>query len=82
MNLKYFKLYSLRTTNKLRVEDMCDLLGLKSKSNYHKKENGALRFSLKEAKILADLFGLSIEELFFSEDEDNQELQKKLVRGW
>lgn len=75
--MKNYKLYSLRIKNNLRVEDMCELLDLKSKSNYHKKENGDLRISLREAKILADFFDMTIEDLFFS-DNENTELEKKI----
>lgn len=46
--------------------DMAKILRI-SVTSYNKKENGRIEFTLNEAKILADYFGVSIEGLFFSD---------------
>lgn len=38
--------------------------------NYSKKEAGSVKFSLIEAKKIADYFNVSIEELFFNDCKD------------
>lgn len=57
----------LREQRKLRQQDMADILGM-SVSTYSKKENGDLRFSLKDAKVISDYFHESMESLFFTDD--------------
>ena len=44
-----------------------------SLGNYSKKENGQTRFSLDEAKALADYFGVAIETLFYQENDSKLE---------
>lgn len=39
-----------------------------SPANYSKKENGIIKFSLPEAKKLADFFHTTIEALFFENE--------------
>ena len=46
-----------------------------SLGNYCKKENGQTRFSLDEAKALADFFGVAIETLFYPDNVSKFELE-------
>jgi DNA-binding XRE family transcriptional regulator len=62
---RYNKLNQLRKSKNIKVEDIMNTLDLKTKSAYYKKENGQIRFSLEEARLISELFKLSIEELFF-----------------
>lgn len=56
----------LRKNKGLKQEDIAKIIGT-SMVNYSKKENGIVRFSLIEAKLLSDFFSLPIEEIFFEE---------------
>lgn len=60
------RLRKLRKDNNITSSEMAKLLGLKTQSAYYKKELGYVPVSLKEAKIIADFFGMSIEEIFFT----------------
>lgn len=59
------KLRGLRAELGLTQEEIADKIGI-SKHSYNRKERGVRKFTLVEAKKLADLFGLSIEEIFFT----------------
>lgn len=59
------KLRELRETNGFKQEEIARLLGT-SLPNYSKKENGDIKFSLKEAKKIADFFKMTVEEVFFT----------------
>lgn len=61
------KLRQLREQNSLKQEDVAELLHISS-SSYSKKESGMVRFSLSEARELAEYFGLSIEDIFFAHE--------------
>ncbi len=58
------KLKLMREHNNIKQEEIADILNI-SPCNYYKKEKGEIRFSLLEAKKIADYFGLTIEEIFF-----------------
>lgn len=45
--------------------DMSALLGLKTVPAYYKKETGNVKFTIDEAKLIADRFDMSIEAIFF-----------------
>ncbi|PKM53414.1 MAG: XRE family transcriptional regulator [Firmicutes bacterium HGW-Firmicutes-5] len=60
------KLKSLRIESELTHKDMASVLGLKTASAYWKKEAGLVPFSLSEARIIADFFNMSIDDIFFS----------------
>lgn len=55
----------LRIKNKMSQKELAEYLGV-SEATYSKKENRKLRFSIKEAKKMADLYGESIENIFFA----------------
>lgn len=55
----------LRDRCHIKQDEMARYLGI-SPPTYSKKESGDIRFSLIEAKKIADYFQLSIEEIFFN----------------
>nr|WP_287825377.1 helix-turn-helix transcriptional regulator [Clostridium sp.] len=54
----------MREQNNIKQEKIAKILDI-SLGNYNKKEGGKIRFSLIEAKKIADYFGTTIEEIFF-----------------
>lgn len=66
---------SYRKFYNLTQSDMADKLGI-TLQNYYQKENGIREFKLSEAKKIADLFGVSIEDIFFT-SEVNKMITKK-----
>jgi len=61
------KLRELREEKGKTQEEMARILDI-SEPNYCKKESGQVKVSLLEAKMIADYFGQSIEEIFFAEE--------------
>ena len=55
---------SLRELHDLTQEQIAQKLGI-SKQAYFKKENGITEFTISEAKNLSEIFGKSVEEIFF-----------------
>lgn len=62
----YDNLRTIRKNLNVSAEEMAELLGLKTKGAYYKKENGDSKISIEEAKIIAVKLGKSIEEIFFT----------------
>lgn len=58
----------VRLNKGIRSKTISDLIGIK-RITYYKKETGAVKFSLDEAKKIADFMGMPIEEVFFAETE-------------
>lgn len=54
----------LRQKNKATFKDIGRLLDIGT-TGYYKKEHGDRRFTIEEAKILAEYYNTTIEELFF-----------------
>ena len=69
----YARLRAIRCKNNLPAKELSRALGLKTEAAYYKKESGMIRFSLHEAKIIADLFGKPIEDIFFAQEVSCQE---------
>lgn len=61
------RLSEIRNQKNISIETIIQTLGLKTKAAYYKKEKGMTRFTLKEAKLLSNLFNMSIEEIFFND---------------
>jgi DNA-binding XRE family transcriptional regulator len=61
-------LRQLRKSKNVTCEDMARVLGLNTKSAYHKKENGKVPFSLSDAKKISDYFGKPVEDIFFDHE--------------
>lgn len=64
----YDSLRRYRKEKGIPVAEMCQLLGLETESAYYKKETGFTKFSLIEAKKIANYFGLQIENIFFDDE--------------
>lgn len=61
--MKHPNLYIARKVNRMSQKQVAKKIGL-SHSSYSKKERGVAPFSLKEAQLLASMFGSSIDYLF------------------
>ena len=64
----YSKLRATRLHEKVTCDRLASLLGFKTKSAYHKKEQGNVPFTLEEAKIIADYFKKDINDIFFENE--------------
>lgn len=58
------KIKELRVKNNKKSKEIAELLNI-DVTTYSKKEAGERKISLKEAKVLADYYNTSIEDLFF-----------------
>ena len=59
------RLREVRNQNNVNVQILSDLIGIKEKSTYYKKERGEIPFTLNEAKIISDYFKMDINKIFF-----------------
>ena len=66
------RLKKLRKEKNISTNVLVDILGI-SRCNYYKKELGQIKFSLDEAKQLSDCFGMSIEDIFFNQENSKME---------
>lgn len=64
----YTELRNIRSTKNISSEEMAEVIGLKTRGAYYKKETGAVKFSLDEARLIAIYLNKTIEEIFFSND--------------
>lgn len=55
-----------RLKNKTKIKEICKLLEI-NRITFYQKEKGNLRFSLEEAKKIADFYNDSIENIFFKD---------------
>ncbi len=60
----FYDLMVLRKKNKITQKDLAKELNI-PKSSYSKKERGECNFTIRQAKIIADYFNKTIEEVFF-----------------
>lgn len=66
----------MREQHNKKQEEIAEILEI-SLGNYNKKESGKIRFSLIEAKKIADYFETSIEEIFFDNKVSKMETKLK-----
>lgn len=59
------KLRKIRQEKNVKAKEIAEKLGLKTEGAYYKKETGSVTFTLEEGKIIADMFNMPIEEIFF-----------------
>jgi putative transcriptional regulator len=78
-NKKNHLLVLLRTSRNITANKLARELNLKTTNAYYKKENGQLRFSLQDARKLSKIFKMSIEDLFFSESENESEEDSRKI---
>lgn len=66
--MRYGKLREIRNQKEITAREMADLLGLVTEAAYYKKETGAIKFTLEEAKLVSDKLGMPINQIFFAEE--------------
>lgn len=64
----YEKLRTIRNNKSVSAIEMAELLGLKTAAAYYKKETGAIRISMSEARIISERLNMSIEDIFFADE--------------
>lgn len=64
--------YIARRENKLKQKDVAKMIG-RSEQYYRERENGIREFTIKEGKILADIYNCSLDELFGNEVYDKED---------
>lgn len=64
--MNHNKLKAYRKLHDLDQSFLAHMLGI-SNVTYCRKEKGKSDFTLKEAKLLSNFFGVTIEELFFNQ---------------
>ena len=62
------KLRKLRQEKNIKPAEFATALGLKTEGAYYKKEAGKVPFTLAEGKIVSNIIGLPIEEIFFENE--------------
>lgn len=76
------RLRKIRQEKNIKAKDIAEKLGLKTEGAYYKKETGTVPFTLQEGKIVSEIIGLPIEEIFFTEEISQQDNERKKVRRW
>lgn len=61
-------LRKIRHKKNINAKEIAGKLGLKTEGAYYKKETGNVPFTLEEGKIIADIFKMPIEEIFFTNE--------------
>ncbi|MCF8002521.1 MAG: helix-turn-helix domain-containing protein [Halanaerobiales bacterium] len=72
MKIKLNKLKGLIAQNDMTQRDIASLINV-APNTLSRKMNGKTPFTLPEAKIIADFFGITIDELFFYHEVPNRE---------
>lgn len=67
------KLRQIRINKNISAEKISKILNLETKAAYYKKEAGTVKFTLIEAKKIADYFNMTIEEIFFDNEVSGME---------
>lgn len=68
---------TFRESMGLKQEDIAKIINV-STVNYSKKENGAVKFSLNEARQISEYFRMPIESIFFAHEVSKNELLKRV----
>lgn len=61
------RLRKIRQEKNIKAKEIAEKLGLKTEGAYYKKETGSVPFTLVEGKIIADIFKMPIEDIFFKD---------------
>lgn len=64
VDLNYIK--QLRKDNNYSNSELADMLGFKSVDKYTRRENGVYNFQASELQMLAELYGVDMENFFTS----------------
>lgn len=67
------KLRRIRNEKNISAKEMAKALKLATEAAYYKKESGSIKFSVQEAKIVADMLNMTIEEVFFENEVNKME---------
>ncbi len=62
------KLKEIRTKKGITQEEMAKKLGYRGKSGYCQLENGAVKMTIDQAKIIAEILNEDIKHLFFDKE--------------
>lgn len=62
------RLRKIRQEKNIKAKEIAEKLGLKTEGAYYKKETGSVPFTLVEGKIIADMFKMPIEDIFFKDE--------------
>lgn len=62
--MQYTFLQQVRKEHGDTLQDLAKLLKLSAPSGYARKEKGKVPFRLQEAFLIADRYGMTVEELF------------------
>lgn len=62
------RLRKIRQEKNIKAKEIAEKLGLKTEGAYYKKETGSVPFTLVEGKIIADIFKMPIEDIFFKDE--------------
>ncbi len=62
------RLRKIRQEKNIKAKEISEKLGLKTEGAYYKKETGSVPFTLVEGKIIADMFKMPIEDIFFKDE--------------
>ena len=73
--LTYEKLRAIRNSKDVSAREMADILGLVTEAAYYKKETGAIRFTVEEAKLVANKLQMPIDEIFFADDVSSEDTE-------
>lgn len=57
------QIYIKRRENKLKQSDVAKMIG-RSEQYYRKRENGEREFTIKEGKMLTEIYNCTLDELF------------------
>lgn len=60
---------ALRVLKGIKQKDIANKLGI-SVNAYSLKESNKQNFTLQQSKIVADMFGVTVDELFFADTDD------------
>lgn len=80
----HVKLYVARREHNFKQKDIANKLGIHPQT-YHEKERGKADFTLTEAKMLAQIFGCTLNDLFQEDIEgggvESEDPYRKLERS-
>ena len=62
------KLRKLRKEKNIQAKEIAEKIGLKTEGAYYKKETGSVPFTLEEGKIISEMLGMPIEDIFFENE--------------
>lgn len=62
------RLRKIRQEKNIKAREIAERIGLKTEGAYYKKETGSVPFTLTEGKVIADMFEMPMEEIFFTNE--------------